>query len=103
MATYLWHTSGLCIRTSTVQYIDVSFGLRNGGEILWFTDDTKVLHRDKTWKSLRQKATYDPRILKKWFLLNKLTVNWEETKFLSFFSNMKGQSIFGDLQNQLNT
>ena len=51
-----------------------------------FADDTSLLVRDKTFRGLFEKASYELKLFQQWFDDNMLTANMSKTKYMLFDS-----------------
>lgn len=56
------------------------------GKIISFADDTALLFRGDSWEEVYGEAQKGFNIVTKWLITNKLTLNTDKTKFLTFMT-----------------
>jgi exonuclease III len=65
-------------------YVNGIFDLKLKGKIQLYADDSVLLYAERSFDDLYVSMSSDLRILNKWFTRNRLTMNVEKTKFLTF-------------------
>ena len=57
-----------------------------------FADDTNILASERDKKALHDKVTTELGKLSNWFVLNRLSLNYEKTEFISFSKTSKADN-----------
>lgn len=79
-------------------YINGLLEMKTKGTILSFADDTAILYRSNTWQELQTLVENDFIKIEKWFRYNKLTLNFDKTRYLPFCSYANGLPNMGPLK-----
>lgn len=79
-------------------YMNSLLLMRQNGKIISFADDTAILYTNGTWKGLKRMVEVEFKKIKNWFKYNKLTLNIEKTKYITFVSYRSGAPNFGCLR-----
>lgn len=61
-------------------YINSLLQIKTKGFILSFADDTAILYRSNSWHELKVVVMNDFLKIVRWFMFNKLTLNFNKTK-----------------------
>ncbi len=62
-------------------------------QFILFADDTSFLGSGDNLKMLAESIQNEMVKLKKWFDINKLSVNWNKTKFMVFTNRKKDGNV----------
>lgn len=81
-----------------VAYINDLLKSNSAGSVISFADDTVIHYVDDSWEALKQKIETDFKKINEWFLINKLTLNQDKTKFLPFTSYLNNLPNFSQLE-----
>lgn len=84
-------------------YINSMLSLNTIGKIISFADDTAILYSSPTWQSLKENIENDFPKISEWLQYNKLSLNYEKTKYLPFCSYTNGLPNIGPLNVGLNS
>lgn len=79
-------------------YINGLLEIKTEGDIISFADDTAILYESNTWQELKTLVENDFLKIEKWFRYNKLTLNFDKTKYLPFSSYTSGLPNMGPLK-----
>lgn len=74
-------------------YINDLFRLNSSGSLLGYADDTAVFYETDIWKDLRNEVADDFCRVKTWFDHRLLTINLEETNFITFRCHTVGEAL----------
>lgn len=83
-------------------YINSMLSLNTTGKIISFADDTAILYTSSTWQLLKENIETDFPKISAWLQSNKLSLNYNKTKYLPFCSYKSGLPNVGPLNVGLN-
>lgn len=67
-----------------VIYINDLLTINTKAEIFSYADDTAIFYKSNSWSNLKRLAEEDFQTINTWFIKNKLTLNYDKTKYISF-------------------
>jgi len=80
-------------------YVNDLLEMKTSGTIIAFADDTAILYKSKQGEKLfKEEIETDLSNISKWFIYNKLTLNTDKTKFISFSPSIHNNCDFNTLE-----